>query len=212
MAKIIMTQAQQKTATLKTLSPEAQNMALENVIRQFVSCLGQDPDSAELKNTPALMREAWQFWISGYQMDPVKVLNAVPALSKDGDDMIIVRDIPIYTHCEKYLTPIIGFAQIAYIPKKRSTELSNISRLVDVFARRLQSQNGLTNQIADALYEHLQPAGVGVVLNCQHMSMLSRGGRTINASTLTRGFRGNMKSERKLRDEFLSSISVNQKI
>lgn len=197
-----------KVQKFSQISDTAQDAAIENIMRQLISLLGEDPDSHTFKETPRQVREAWRFWTSGYQFDPLEVLNPRPALAKDGDDMLIIKDIPIYSHCERHLAPITGFAHVAFIPKKMTTGLANISRLVDVISRRIQTQQGITNDVADALEQHLKAAGVAVVTTCQHMCLASRGGRNLNTDSVHRTFRGSFKSDRKLRDEFLSLAGI----
>ena len=124
--------------------------------------------------------------------------------------MVIVRDIPVYSLCEHHLAPFFGKAHVGYVPDKRILGLSKISRLVEVFARRLQVQERLTNQIADALDTHLQPLGVAVVIECRHMCMESRGVRHIGTPTATSALRGSIKTNADTRREFLSLIGVDR--
>ena len=200
--------SKQSTNTFAQLSPQAQDAAMENMFRQLISLLGENPDSPTFENTPRNLREAWRFWTSGYQSSTLDVLNPQPALNKDGDDIVVIKNIPFYSHCEKHLAPIIGTAHIAFIPKKLTTGFANVSKLVDIISRRIQTQGGITNQIADALEQDLKAAGAAVVTSCQHMCLASRGSRNLNLESVERAFRGSFKSDRKLRDEFLNALNV----
>lgn len=157
-----------------------------------------------LQETPARVAKAWRYWTRGYAQDPADVLKVFEDGAEGCDQMVVVRDIPIYSHCEHHLAPIFGTATIAYIPNGRIVGLSKLSRLADIFARRLQVQERLTNQIADALWQHLQPAGVGVVVNARHMCMESRGVCQQGTSTVTSALRGCFKDDPTVRSEFMA--------
>lgn len=151
--------------------------------------LGEDPSREGLQETPARWMKAWQTWGAGYDQNPADVIKTFE--EHDYDEMVIVKDIPIYSHCEHHLAAIFGTATIAYIPHGRVLGLSKLSRLADIFARRLQVQERLTAQIADALWtSELRPKGVGVILNCRHMCMESRGISKQGTTTLTSALRG----------------------
>lgn len=157
-----------------------------------------------LVDTPERVRKAWEFWTSGYGKDPAELLKVFNDGAEGYDEMVVVKDIPIYSKCEHHLADIFGTATIAYIPDGRVVGLSKLSRLADMFARRLQVQERLTVQIADALNEHLQPKGVGVVLKCRHMCMESRGLCQQGHHTVTSALRGAIKGQPETRAEFLS--------
>jgi len=157
-----------------------------------------------LVDTPERVRKAWEFWTSGYDKDPAELLKVFSDGAEGYDEMVVVKDIPIYSKCEHHLADIFGTATIAYIPDGRVVGLSKLSRLADMFARRLQVQERLTVQIADALNEHLQPKGVGVVLKCRHMCMESRGLCQQGHHTVTSALRGAIKEQPETRAEFLS--------
>jgi GTP cyclohydrolase I len=151
--------------------------------------LGEDPNREGLQETPARWMKAWQTWGAGYDQDPKDVIKTFE--ERDYDEMVIVKDIPIYSHCEHHLAAIFGTATIAYIPFGRVLGLSKLSRLADIFARRLQVQERLTAQIADALWQsELRPKGVGVLLKCRHLCMESRGISKQGTVTLTSALRG----------------------
>lgn len=149
------------------------------------------------------MAKAWKHWCSGYDVDIAKLLKVFEDGGEKYDQMVLVKDIPIYSKCEHHLADIFGTASIAYIPNGKIVGLSKISRLADAFARRLQVQERLTDQIADALHEHLQPLGVGVLIKARHMCMESRGICQQGHHTVTTALRGVIKTEPQTRAEFL---------
>lgn len=157
-----------------------------------------------LVDTPERVRKAWEFWTSGYDKDPAELLKVFKDGAEGYDEMVVVKDIPIYSKCEHHLADIFGTATIAYIPNGNVVGLSKLSRLADMFARRLQVQERLTVQIADALNDHLQPKGVGVVLKCRHMCMESRGLCQQGHHTVTSALRGVIKTQPETRAEFLA--------
>jgi len=176
------------------------------VIRNLLKLIGEDPDREGLRETPARFLKALAEYTSGYQQKPEEVLKVFEDGAQSADEMVIVRDIPVYSLCEHHLAPFFGRAHIGYVPDKRILGLSKISRLVEVFSRRLQVQERLTNQIADALATHLMPLGVAVVIECRHMCMESRGVRHSGATTATSALRGSIKTNPDTRREFLSLI------
>lgn len=157
-----------------------------------------------IEETPERVAKAWEHWTSGYGQDPADVLKCFKDGAEGVDEMVIVRDIPFYSKCEHHLADIFGTATVAYIPDGRVVGLSKLSRVVDIFARRLQVQERLTNQIADALHTHLQPLGVGVILKARHMCMESRGICQQGHYTITSALRGNIKNQADTRAEFIA--------
>lgn len=156
-----------------------------------------------LHETPARVAKAWEFWTRGYGMRAEDILKSFEDGSEGYDEMVLVKDIPIYSKCEHHLADIFGTATIAYIPEGRVVGLSKLSRLADMFARRLQVQERLTVQIADALNEHLKPKGVGVVIRARHMCMESRGVSQQGHHTVTSALRGVFRDDPAARAEFL---------
>jgi len=156
-----------------------------------------------LRETPARVAKAWEFWASGYGRNPAEVLKTFEDGAEGVDEMVVVKDIPFYSHCEHHLAPFFGTATIAYLPEKRIVGLSKLSRLLDIFARRLQVQERLTCQVADAMVEHLQPKGCGVVIKARHLCMESRGICQQGHHTVTSALRGVFKEEPEVRSEFL---------
>jgi GTP cyclohydrolase I len=175
-------------------------------VRRLLAYIGEDPDREGLQETPKRFLKAWQEYTSGYQQKPEDILKVFEDGAQSVDEMVIVRDIPVYSLCEHHLAPFFGKAYVGYVPDRRILGLSKISRVVEVFARRLQVQERLTNQIADALDTHLQPLGVAVVIECRHMCMESRGVRHTGTATVTSALRGSIKSNPDTRREFLSLI------
>jgi len=177
-----------------------------DLVRRLLTYIGENPDREGLKETPARFLKAWGEYTRGYHEKPEDILKSFTDGAQSVDEMVIVRDIPVYSLCEHHLAPFFGKAYVGYVPERRILGLSKISRLVEVFARRLQVQERLTNQIADALDINLQPLGVAVVIECRHMCMESRGVRHIGTSTVTSALRGSIKNSPDTRREFLSLI------
>ncbi|MFM8585479.1 MAG: GTP cyclohydrolase I FolE [Gammaproteobacteria bacterium] len=176
------------------------------IVRRLLAFIGEDPDREGLLETPARFLKAWEEYTRGYRERPEDILKSFEDGAQSVDEMVIVRDIPVYSLCEHHLAPFFGKAYVGYVPDKRILGLSKISRLVEIFARRLQVQERLTNQIADALDTHLQPLGVAVVIECRHMCMESRGVRHTGTATVTSALRGSIKTNADTRREFLSLI------
>jgi GTP cyclohydrolase I len=174
----------------------------DNVLR-MLQFIGEDPTRGGLLETPARVAKAWEFWASGYVKDPADILKVFEDGAEGCDEMVLVKGIPFYTHCEHHLAPFFGRATVAYIPDGRIVGLSKINRLVDCFARRLQVQERLTTQIADAINEHLKPKGVGVLIEARHLCMESRGVCQQGHTTTTSALRGVML-EGPVRQEFLN--------
>ncbi|RJF91670.1 GTP cyclohydrolase I FolE [Noviherbaspirillum saxi] len=174
--------------------------------RRFLTHLGENPDRPGLLETPLRVEKAWKHWTSGYAQDPAEVLKVFEDGAEQYNELIVVRGIPVYSHCEHHLAPFFGKATIGYLPNGKIVGLSKLTRLVDCFARRLQVQERLTTQIAEALMEHLEPKAVGVVVNCRHMCMESRGIQTAGEETLTSAMLGELQPNLALRTEFLSLV------
>lgn len=177
-----------------------------NAVRKLLAFIGEDPNREGLQETPARFLKAWQEYTRGYREKPEDILKSFEDGAQSVDEMVIVRDIPVYSLCEHHLAPFFGRAYVGYVPHQRILGLSKISRLVEVYARRLQVQERLTNQIADALDTHLQPLGVAVVIECRHMCMESRGVRHTGTATVTSALRGSIKTNADTRREFLALI------
>jgi len=179
---------------------------LEKSVKKILKHIGEDPEREGLLDTPKRVRKAWEFMCSGYQQDPKEIIQSA-LFSSSNNEMVIVKDIELYSTCEHHMLPIIGKAHVAYIPNGKVIGLSKIPRVVDVFARRLQIQEQLTEQIADAINEAIDPKGVAVIIDARHMCMEMRGVQKISSTTITSALRGIFKKEKKTKDEFLSIVS-----
>ncbi len=174
-----------------------------NLFRQLLIAIGENPDREGLKETPQRMLKAWKEWTSGYGQDPAEVLKTFADGSEGYDGMVWQREIPFYSTCEHHGATFFGTVTIAYIPDGRVVGLSKMVRVVDIYARRLQVQERLTIQVADALQENLKPKGVGVLIKARHLCMESRGVSKQGLSTVTSALRGEFLSDHKVREEFL---------
>ena len=174
-----------------------------DIVTRLLQFVGENPERGGLIETPHRVLKAWRHWTSGYDKDIKSLLKVFEDGGETYDQMVLVKDIPIYSHCEHHLAPIIGTVSIAYIPNGKIVGLSKLSRLADAYARRLQVQERLTEQIADALVEHLQPLGVGVLIKARHLCMESRGVCQQGHHTVTTALRGAIKDEPQTRSEFL---------
>jgi GTP cyclohydrolase I len=175
----------------------------ENDWRRFLKSLGEDPDRPGLIETPARVTKAWKHWSSGYSQNPADVLKAFEDGAEEYNELIVVRNIPVYSHCEHHLAPFFGKATVGYMPDGKIVGLSKLTRLVECFAKRLQVQERLTIQVANALMEHLQPKAVGVVIRCRHLCMESRGIKTAGEETVTSAMLGELQPNLAMRTEFL---------
>lgn len=175
----------------------------DNIIR-LLQFIGEDPSRGGLLQTPERVTKAWKHWTSGYKEDIGKLLKTFEDGADGCDEMVMVKDIPFYTHCEHHMTPFFGTTTVAYIPDGKIVGLSKLSRIVSAFSRRLQVQERLTNQIADAIHQHLQPKGVGVVVSARHLCMESRGIQQQGHQTITSALRGVMRDVPEARAEFLN--------
>jgi GTP cyclohydrolase I len=172
---------------------------------RILQLLGEDPDREGLLNTPTRVAKALSFLTRGYNQDPEKILKAA-MFKEEYRQMVIVKDIDIYSMCEHHMLPFFGKAHVAYIPDGYITGLSKIARVVDAFASRLQVQERLTTQIRNCLQEHLKPLGVAVVIEAQHMCMQIRGVQKQNSVTTTSAFTGCFLSNLNTREEFIHLI------
>ncbi|MES2258349.1 MAG: GTP cyclohydrolase I FolE [Pseudomonadota bacterium] len=171
---------------------------------RFLISLGEDPQRPGLVETPARVSKAWKHWTSGYGQDPRELLKAFEDGAEEYNELIVVRGIPVYSHCEHHLAPFFGKATIGYVPDGKIVGLSKLTRLVDCFAKRLQVQERMTIQIADALMKVLEPKAVGVVVSCRHLCMESRGIRSQGEETITSAMLGELQPNLALRTEFLA--------
>ena len=180
---------------------------LSDVYRQSLGLLGEDINREGLIKTPERLAKAMQYLTQGYQQSAVDILNSA-RFEEDVSEMIIVKDIELYSLCEHHMLPFVGKAHVAYIPNGYITGLSKIARVVDVYARRLQVQERLTTQILEAIKEALNPLGVAVVIEARHFCMMMRGVSKQNSATTTSAFSGEFQHDR-TRSEFMKLIGTN---
>ena len=179
---------------------------IENAVREILLAVGEDPEREGLLETPARVARMYEEIFSGLETDPEKFLKVFS--EEKNDEMVVVRDIPLYSMCEHHLLPFVGKAHIVYIPKEgKVIGLSKLARIVDCFARRPQIQERLTSQIADFLMDRLEPHGVAVVIEAEHLCMTMRGARAAGAKTKTSALRGVMKSDARTRAEAMSLLN-----
>lgn len=177
----------------------------DNVTR-LLQYVGDNPARGGLTETPARVAKAWKFWCSGYGKDPKQILKVFEDGAEKHNQMVTVTGIPVYSHCEHHLAPIFGTATVSYIPNGKIVGLSKLSRLVDMFARRLQVQERLTDEVADALHDNLEPLGTGVCIKARHMCMESRGICQQGHHTITTALRGVMLDQPAARAEFMRQV------
>ena len=182
------------------------SIEFEKSVKNMLEILGEDPNREGLIKTTHRVFKAYEFMTSGYKQDPKVVLNDA-LFESSNNEMVLIKDIEFYSLCEHHLLPIIGRAHVAYIPNGKVVGLSKIPRMVNIFARRLQIQEQLTEQIAGALQEVINPRGVGVVLEARHMCIEMRGVEKINSTTTTSALRGSFISDPRTRKEFFSLIN-----
>ena len=179
----------------------------EQAVTKVLELLGEDPKREGLLKTPNRVAKALKFLTEGYDQDPKEILNQA-LFTTSNDEMVLVRDIEFYSMCEHHMLPIIGRAHVAYIPDGKVVGLSKIPRIVNVYARRLQIQEQMTEQIADAILSTIKPKGVAVVVHARHMCMEMRGVQKINSTTVSSALRGLFKSDERTRNEFYNLINT----
>ena len=178
----------------------------EAAVRTLLAWAGDDPTREGLLDTPARVARAYGEFFSGYGQDAGEILSKTFREVGGYDDIVLVKDIPFSSHCEHHMVPFVGKAHIAYLPHDGVVGLSKLARLVDVFARRLQTQENLTAQIIDAINEHLGPSGAAVMLEAEHMCMSMRGVRAHGAATVTHRFTGVFAEDRSEQDRFYAMV------
>ncbi len=177
----------------------------EELVREMIVRLGEDPDREGLASTPERVAKAMQFLVKGYKEDPEALLRQA-LYTVNYDEMVIVKDVEVFSLCEHHLLPFFGKVHVAYIPKGKVIGLSKIPRLIEAFSRRLQIQERLTTQIAEAIQNAIEPQGVGVVIEARHLCMMMRGVEKQHSSAVTSSMLGCFRSEEETRTEFLSLI------
>jgi GTP cyclohydrolase I len=190
---------------MKMRRPQGKLDPMENAVRRLIREMGEDPRRDGLQRTPGRVAASLRYLTSGYRQDPLKVLNGA-LFDVAYDEMVIVKDIEIFSLCEHHLLPFFGRCHVAYIPTKKVIGLSKIPRLVDVFARRLQVQERLTSQIAQTIMDVINPYGVGVVIEAKHLCMIMRGVEKQNSVAVTSSMLGIFRKKMETREEFLSLV------
>lgn len=178
--------------------------AVRSMLRAIEPSLVADYLRPGIRDTPRRVAEAFSEWFGGYAQDPAEVMRTFEDGAEQCNEMVVLTNIPVESHCEHHMAPFIGKATVAYIPAGRIIGISKIARLVNIFAKRLQVQERLTNQIADAMLPTLLPKGVGVIITCEHMCMATRGVHTPGVKTTTSALRGNFFNDSTVRAEFLA--------
>ncbi|HIS50434.1 MAG TPA: GTP cyclohydrolase I FolE [Candidatus Gallacutalibacter pullistercoris] len=180
---------------------------IEKAVKEILLAIGEDPEREGLLETPSRVARMYEEIFSGLESDPEQHLKIFHE-PQQHNELVLVRDIPLYSVCEHHLLPFVGKAHIAYIPNKgKIIGLSKFARIVDCFARRPQVQERLTAQIADFLYENMEPLGVAVVIEAEHLCMTMRGARAAGATTMTSALRGSMRSDAKTRSEVMALLT-----
>jgi GTP cyclohydrolase I len=172
-------------------------------VRTLLAWAGDNPDREGLRDTPKRVVDAYSEWFEGYGADPAVELSRTFEDVQGYDDMVLLRDIEIESHCEHHMAPFLGKAYVAYIPTEKVVGISKLARVVEIFARRLQTQETLTQLIAEAIESNLQPAGVAILIDAEHQCMTTRGVHHRHVSTITTRFTGVFKSDEVLKDRFL---------
>ena len=186
-----------------------ENDKINNLTKQLLEEIGEDPSREGLLKTPSRVSKAWSFFSGGYNQDLDKIINNA-IFNEDATDMVVVRDVEFFSLCEHHLIPFFGRAHVAYLPNGKVIGLSKIPRIIDMFSRRLQVQERLTRQIAETVKEILDPIGVAVIMEGQHMCMQMRGVEKQNSLTTTSSMLGKFRESDRTRSEFLSIIGLNR--
>jgi GTP cyclohydrolase IA len=193
-------------AVVKIMQPKQDEESISSMMRKILSKIGEDPSREGLIRTPDRAEKALRFLTSGYQTDVQSIVNGA-LFNQKVDEMVVVKDIEFYSMCEHHLLPFFGTMHVAYLPKDKVIGLSKIPRIVDMFARRLQLQERLTQDVAQTLQEVLEPRGVGVICEARHFCMMMRGVEKQHSGTVTSAMLGAFREGKETRDEFLSLVS-----
>ena len=178
----------------------------EAAVRTLIAWTGDDPTREGLRDTPRRVADAYAEYFSGYRLDPAEVLSKTFDDAGGYDDLVMLRDIRVESHCEHHMAPFLGMAHVAYLPHGRILGISKIARVVEIFARRLQTQEALTAQIAEAIETALRPRGVAVLIEAEHQCMSIRGVRQPGVKTITTRFTGALEADASYRDRFLQLV------
>ena len=195
------------TEQLQRKNQQISDEKAEEAIKTIIQWIGEDPNREGLKSTPKRVVKAFKEYFHGYKETPSKYLTKTFSEVEGYDDMVIEKNISVRSHCEHHMAPIVGVAHVAYIPSKKVVGLSKLARVVEVFARRLQTQERLTTQIAKTIMEVLQPRGVAVTIDASHACMTGRGIKKENTTTVTNFFLGAFKDDLSFQNRYLRYIN-----
>lgn len=201
---------QDKLSLAKKTARPSQKQA-EDAVRTLIAWAGDNPDREGLIETPKRVVNAYREFFAGYDVDPNEVLGKTFEEVEGYDDLVLLKDMRMESHCEHHMVPFLGKAHIAYIPNKKVVGISKIARLLDIFAKRLQTQETMTAQIADTINRVLKPKGVAVLIDAEHQCMTTRGIHKINTSTITKTMKGEFKNNPEMERKFLTLINLNSK-
>ena len=193
-------------ALVKMMSPKAEEQAIAPLILELLGRLGEDPGRDGLRRTPERVDKALKFLTSGYRMDIAKIVNGA-LYDVKYDEMVVVKDIEFFSLCEHHLLPFYGKMHVAYLPESKVIGLSKIPRIVDAFARRLQIQERLTQEVAQTIQEIIRPLGVGVICEARHFCMMMRGVEKQHSGAMTSAMLGAFRDRKETRDEFLALVN-----
>jgi GTP cyclohydrolase IA len=193
-------------AVVKMMQPKQDEESIASLMEKLLLKIGEDPSREGLARTPDRAEKAFRFLTSGYETDIQSIVNGA-LFSEKNDGMVVVKDIEFFSMCEHHLLPFFGKMHVAYLPKDKLIGLSKIPRIVDTFARRLQIQERLTQQVAETIEEVLQPRGVGVICEARHFCMMIRGVEKQQSGTVTSAMLGDFRERKDTRDEFLSLVA-----
>jgi GTP cyclohydrolase I len=203
-----MSDSRKRVEEIKITEPfeDGEHGSMADLVRVMLKMIGEDPNREGLRRTPERFEKALRYLTSGYHQDPEKILNNA-MFSVGYDQMVVVKDIELFSLCEHHMLPFLGRCHVAYLPDKKVVGLSKIPRLVNMYSRRLQIQERLTSQIAEAIQTCIQPLGVGVVIEARHLCMIMRGVEKQRSETVTSAMLGAFRENQRTRDEFLSLIN-----
>jgi len=192
--------------TKKNLSNRPSKNEAQEAVRTLIAWAGDNPHREGLIDTPKRVVEAFEDFFSGYKQNPTQILNKTFEEVDNYDDMVLLKNMRFESHCEHHMVPFIGIAHIAYIPNKKVVGISKIARLLDIFAKRLQTQETMTSQIADSIEKTLKPLGVAVYIEAEHQCMTSRGVHKVGTTTITKKMTGLFSKDEKIENKFFAMI------
>ena len=196
-----------KTENVIQFNPNPSREEAMRAVKTLIAWAGDDPEREGLIETPKRVVKAYEEFFEGYKMDPIEILSKTFEEVEGYDEMVLIKNIRLESHCEHHIVPILGMAHVAYMPNKRVVGISKLARLVDVYAKRLQIQETLTSQIAETIQRVLDPLGVAVIIDASHQCMTTRGVHKPESSTVTKRMLGVFKNNAEIRSEFMKLIT-----